>query len=70
MATYTENDVQNALTDIRNRGALRTASTHHEIPRATLRGRLNGAQSYRDAHDNEQRLSTVQKEHLKRWILQ
>ena len=66
MATYTENDVQNALADIRNRGALRTASTQHGVPRATLRGRLNGAQSCRNAHDNEQRLSTVQEEHLER----
>ena len=66
MATYTENDVQNALTDFRNGGALRTISTYHGVPRTTLRGRLNGAQSCRDAHDDKQRLSTVQEEHLKR----
>src|SRR5436309_15678743 len=66
IATYTENDVQNALTDFRNGGALRTVSTYHGVPRTTLRGRLNSAQSYRDAHDDKQRLSTVQEEHLKR----
>src|SRR6266480_2400773 len=69
MATYTENDVQNALTDLRNRGALRTISTHHGVPRTTLRDRFNSARSYRDAHNDEQRLSTVQEERLKRWIL-
>jgi len=69
MATYTENDVQNALADLCNGSALRTVSAHHGVPRTTLRGRLNGAQSCRDAHDDEQRLSTVQEEHLERWIL-
>ena len=69
MATYTENDIQNALADLRNGSALRTVSTHHEIPRTTLRDRLNGAQSCRNAHDDEQRLSTVQEERLERWIL-
>ena len=70
MAAYIENDVQNALADLRNGGALATAATHHGVPRTTLRNRLNGAQSCRDAHDDEQRLSTVQEEHLERWILQ
>ena len=70
MATYTENDVQNALADIRNRGAKATASTHHGVPQTTLRDRLNGAQSYRDAHNDKQRLLTVQEECLERWILQ
>src|SRR5437762_2633629 len=69
MATYIENDVQNALTDLRNGGVLRTVSAHHGVLRTTLRGRLNGAQSCQDTHDDEQRLSTVQEEHLERWIL-
>ena len=69
MAAYTENDVQNALADLHNEGALATAASHHEVPRTTLRGRLNGAQSCRHAHDDEQRLSTVQEERLERWIL-
>jgi len=69
MAAYTENDVQNALADLRNGGALATAATCHGVPRTTLRDRLNGARSCRDAHDDEQRLSTVQEERLERWIL-
>ena len=66
MATYTENDVQNALADLRNEGALATASTRHGVLRTTLRDRLNGARPRRNAHDDEQRLSTVQEEHLER----
>jgi hypothetical protein len=69
MAIYTENDVQNALTDLRSRVALATAATRHDVPRNTLRGRLNGAQSHQGAHNDEQRLSTAQEEHLKLWIL-
>ena len=69
MAVYTENDVQNALADIRNGVALRTAKTKHGVPRSTLRGRLGGAQSCRHAHEDEQRLSTVQEQNLERWIL-
>ena len=60
MAVYTENDVQNALADIQNGHALATAATVHGVPRNTLRGRLNGVQSRRYAHEDEQRLSTVQ----------
>ena len=59
MATYTENGVQNALADFRNRGALATAATRHGVLRTTLRGRLNGAQSCRDIYDDKQRLSII-----------
>ena len=69
MATYIEGDVQNALSDLRNGVALATAATRHGIPRNTLRGRLNGRQPPRHAHDNDQRLTAVQEEHLELWIL-
>jgi hypothetical protein len=69
MATYTENNVQNVLVDIQNRSGVATTATRYGVPRTTLRGRLSGAQSYRDAHDDEQRLSTIQEERLERWIL-
>ena len=59
MAAYTENDVQNALADLRNGGALATAATYHGVPRTTLRDRLNGARSYRHTYKDEQRLSTI-----------
>ena len=43
MATYTKNDVQNAFANLRNKNALATASTYHEILRITLRDHLNNA---------------------------
>ena len=69
MATYTENNVQNTLTDIQNKGAVATTSNRHRVPQTTLRDRLNSARSCRHAHKDEQRLSTIQEKRLKRWIL-
>ena len=66
MAIYTENDVQNILTDVRNGVALATAATRNGVPRNTLRGHLSGAQSCRYTHKDEQRLSTVQEQNLER----
>ena len=53
MAAYTENDVQNVLVDFRNGGALATTATRYGVPRTTLRDRLNGTQSCRDAYDDK-----------------
>ena len=53
MAAYTENDVQNIFADLRNRGALATASTYYGVPRTTLRGHLNNTPSYRNIYDNK-----------------
>ena len=53
MATYTENDVRNALTNIHNRGTIATAATHHGVLRTTLRNRFKGIRSYRDAYNNK-----------------
>ena len=70
MATYIENDVQNALTDIQNRGAITTTSDRYEVSRTTLRDRLNDAQFCQHIYEDKQRLSTVQEERLEYWILQ
>ena len=64
MATYIEDDVQNALIDHRNGVAIAAATTRNRVPRSTLRDRLNGAQSHRYAHDGAQRLSAIQEERL------
>ena len=69
MATYTEGDVQNALSDLRNGAALATAAKKHSVPRNTLRGRLDGRQPHQNAHYDDQRLTPIQEEHLKLWIL-
>ena len=69
MATYTEEDVKNALINVQNGVAVNAASTHHSVPYSTLRGRINGAQPHRYAHSDEQRLTAIQEEHLEHWIL-
>ena len=70
MVRYTEDDVWNALADLEPGVALATAATQYVVPRNTLRGRVNGAQSHRHAHDGEQRLMAIQEERLEKWILQ
>ena len=70
MAPYTEDDVQNVLVDFQNGVALATAATQNGVLRSTLRDRGNGTQSHRYAHEDLQRLSTVQEEYLECWILQ
>jgi hypothetical protein len=69
MAIYTEDDIQNALADVGNGVTLATAATKYGVLRNTLRERLEGVQSCRHAHEEEQRLSTVQEQNLERWIL-
>ena len=53
MAAYTENDVQNILTDLRNRDALATAATRYGVLRTTLCNYLNGTRSCQDIYDDK-----------------
>ena len=53
IATYIENDVQNALIDIQNKGAIAIISNHYGVLRTILRDRLNGARSYRYIYKDE-----------------
>ena len=69
MALYTEDDIQNALTDLQKGATLRGAAARHSIPHTTLQGRLNGAQTARQAHTDQQRLSAIQEDQLEQWIL-
>ena len=53
MAAYTENDVQNALINIRNGGALATAFIYHGVLQITLCDCLNSARFCQNAHNGE-----------------
>ena len=53
MATYTENDIQNTLTDIYNRGTITTTATYYGVPRTTLHDRLKGTRSYQNIYNNK-----------------
>ena len=69
MTLYTEDDVQNALTDLKNGYSIRTATARHGVPRTTLQDRLKGAQTARQSHADQQRLSVIQEDQLEQWIL-
>ena len=43
MATYIENDVQNAFADLYNKGVLATTAIYYEVLRIILRDYLNNA---------------------------
>lgn len=69
MPIYTEQDIKNALQDIQNGVSVHQATRRHGVPRGTIRGRINGAQPHQQAHSNQLRLSEIQEEQLKNWIL-
>ena len=69
MKQYTEYDVGLALEQIANGAGLNKVARETGIPRATLQGRQNGAQTHREAAQASQRLSPSQEAHLGQWVL-
>lgn len=63
-----ENGIKNALRAVEEGASVRVASRDWEVPRTTLRRRIQGAQSSREAKESKQRLSRRQ-EDLVQWIL-
>ena len=53
MATYTENNMQNILTDIYNRDTIAITATYYGVLRTTLRDRLKGTRSCRNIYNNK-----------------
>ena len=66
---YTENDILQALIDIKNRQSLKSVIKKSGLPRSTLRGRVKGSEPHSIAAESQQRLSKVQEEHLTQWVL-
>jgi hypothetical protein len=73
----TEKNISNAIDAIRMSGtnpdgsskfSVRAAASQYGIPRSTLQGRLNGSQSRKDAHIQEQKLTPAQESLLTEWI--
>ncbi len=64
MPQYTEQDLNEALNDIRNSKSIRQASRDWGVPDTTLRNRKKGGESYFIAAQSQQRLSPSQEEHL------
>jgi len=69
MPSYTEDDIEQAFLDLANGDAMATVAIRHGIPRTTLRDRQSGAQTIRQAHSDQQRLSATQEDQLEQWIL-
>jgi 4-hydroxybenzoate polyprenyltransferase len=67
--SYTEDDVQRALTDVAKGKSVRRASLDWGVPRGTLHERINGRVSHKEAHKPFQRLSMVQEQRLTDWVL-
>ena len=68
MAKYTENDLQNALADIRGGMSTAQAARVWSVPRTTLRHRLHGTEPLKIAKAHSQRLSPSQEESLAHWV--
>jgi dsRNA-specific ribonuclease len=64
MPQYTEQDLHEALNDIRNGKSLRQASQDWGVPTTTLYNRNKGREPHNIAAQSQQRLSPSQEEHL------
>ncbi|KAL6362279.1 hypothetical protein LRP88_03552 [Fusarium phalaenopsidis] len=62
-------DVENALQEVSEGVAVRTAAGRHGIPESTLHGRISGSQSRTISHEHFQKLSAEQEKHLTAWII-
>jgi hypothetical protein len=69
MHIYTEADIQKALSAITNGMSQKKAGLEYGVPRSTLQNRIKGHISRAEAHEPQQRLSTVQEEQLAKWVL-
>lgn len=66
---YTEYQLQCAIDEALTTGNAAKAAKEWQVPRTTLRHRLEGRESRKAAHNHRQRLSKVQEEHLANWVL-
>ena len=64
MPEWTEENMQSALLAVQNGLTPTAASKQYEIPRSTLRGRLSGANTLKQAASDRQMLSPVQEADL------
>jgi len=68
MKQYTEEEVDQALQSIANGQSIRRASLEWGVPRVTLQRRVLGIQPKESAHQQYQKLSPDQENHLSSWI--
>ncbi len=67
---YVEQDIQDAMLEYdRAKRSIRSLAKEFGIPYPTLRHRLSGTQSRREASEWQQSLSRIQEDRLTQWIL-
>jgi DDE superfamily endonuclease/helix-turn-helix, Psq domain/Tc5 transposase DNA-binding domain len=69
MGQYTEDSISQALQAIANGQSVQKAALQWGIPRTTIRNRIRGRESRKEAFSGLQRLSPVQEQRLTSWIL-
>jgi len=69
MPKYTDEDMQNALQDIRDGLLQYKAASRNSFPRQILRDRIAGVLPHSEAHKHQQKLTEVQEQHLRDWVL-
>jgi hypothetical protein len=69
MPQYTEDDINEAIRDIANGKSRKSAAREWGFPFSTLRYRLKDTMTHSLAAESQQKLSTVQEDHLANWVL-
>ncbi len=69
MKSYTENELEIAVTAIGLDRSIRRVASEWGIPRNTLQARLQGRRSHREAAEQFQRLSYVQENKIAEWLV-
>ena len=69
MPKYNNEDMENAIEDVRNGLSQHKTASRHGVPRQTLRDRLVGVLPHSEAHKHQQKLSAVQERNLRDWVL-
>ena len=69
MQRYTEYEVHQAITAVKNGQSIRKASIEWGVPRATLQDRISGREPHRIASEPQQRLSSHQEAELAKWAI-
>lgn len=69
MTKFSENDIAAALQAVADGMSINKAAQAHGLNRSTLQDRVKGSTTPRQAHQHEQKLSSLQEKKLRDWIL-
>ncbi len=69
MSSYTENDLQKALQELKSGVSQRQVAKMYGIPRSTLQNRMNGTETAKRSHEYLQNLTPIEEGNLCQWII-